>query len=245
MAFMLVVKPNNDLTPSEVDEFASLEQIIGEGIETVRKVGAALRTIRDKRLYRVEFKTFEDYCQARWGITKTHANRQISAAAVIENLTPIGFTPPQNEGQTRPLTGLAEDEQKIVWRVVSETAPGGKVTQRHVQSVVNVFKEVSQTGALDDGSGEQIPISQVLKAAITEENYERLKRQEAYIEGKQNPKNLPVAKCRTVLTSQQVTARLGEFEFNAPLPDGDSYIVTIQIRPVDSEQTADAPSSTN
>jgi hypothetical protein len=49
--------------------------------------------IRDSRLYRQEFDTFEDYCRERWKMSKTNANRLIDAAEVATNVTPIGVIP--------------------------------------------------------------------------------------------------------------------------------------------------------
>jgi len=38
-------------------------------------VGIGLTTIREKRLYREEFKTFKDYCKERWGMSRAHAKQ--------------------------------------------------------------------------------------------------------------------------------------------------------------------------
>jgi site-specific DNA-methyltransferase (adenine-specific) len=80
----------------------------------------------------------------------------------------------------------------VVWEVVKQTAPKGKITAAHVQSTVNVLKEVLATGAIDNGEGVAIPVTEAtvdhLKAAVTEETYERTKRQEEYIHQKQEAK---------------------------------------------------------
>jgi hypothetical protein len=53
-------------------------------------VGNALLTIQDNKLYRQEFKTFNDYCNERWGLSKSQTNRLMSVAKVAANLSPIG-----------------------------------------------------------------------------------------------------------------------------------------------------------
>ncbi|NJL33925.1 MAG: hypothetical protein HC893_08770 [Chloroflexaceae bacterium] len=51
-------------------ELERCEQIIERGLKTFFEVGAALVRVRDLKLYRVEHRTFEAYCQERWGIER-------------------------------------------------------------------------------------------------------------------------------------------------------------------------------
>jgi hypothetical protein len=175
------------LTTVEANELAAREQVIERGFKVWQEVGEALLHIRDKRLYRATHKTFEDYCQSRWQMTRRNVNYMLEASVVYEDLGKIF---PKNElpqamSQIRELIEATPDAIPLVWQVVTDTAPNGKVTAAHVKSVVNVLREVNQTGAIDDGTGEQIPVAAAtpehLKAAITEETYERMQRQEAHI----------------------------------------------------------------
>jgi hypothetical protein len=50
------------------------------------QAGAALRELRDKRLYRSSHKTFEQYCQERFGYNRISAHYKITASEVFENL---------------------------------------------------------------------------------------------------------------------------------------------------------------
>lgn len=123
------------LVPEEANRLARCEAAIARGIKAFGEVGAALFEIREGRLYRQTHGTFDDYCQERWGMSKTHANRLINASAVMTNVIPIGVIPTA-ESQVRPLAKMPPDEQKSIWREAVETAPRGKVTARHVESVV-------------------------------------------------------------------------------------------------------------
>jgi ParB family chromosome partitioning protein len=67
------------------------------------------------------------------------ANRLIAAAQVTTNLRPIGLIP-ATESQARPLTTLEPEAQREVWQRAVETAPNGKVTAAHVQTVVNHYR---------------------------------------------------------------------------------------------------------
>jgi hypothetical protein len=87
------------------------------GLTVFVKVGNALLEIRDSRLYRQQFPTFEAYCRERWGMGRNYPNRLIQAAEVVKNLVPIG-TIPQTETQARPLTRLEPEVQQVVWKAV-------------------------------------------------------------------------------------------------------------------------------
>ncbi len=101
------------------------EAVISKGLSTFRDVGEALVAIRDRRLYREDFSSFEAYCRGKWGISKTQANRQIAAAKVAENLAPIGLIP-ANESVVRPLTSLNADQQRVVWEKLTKSVDDGQ-----------------------------------------------------------------------------------------------------------------------
>lgn len=168
---------SDPLTPAERAEFERNEDTIKKGLKSFIAVGLALRAIKEKRLYREAALTFDVYCQQKWGFRDKRAYQLIAGSQVAENLTLEGLEPPQNEKQARSLAVLSEADQKIVWHVIKDTAPDGKVTESHVKSCVNVFRGILATSAIDDGSGEQIHVNQIINAAITEETYERLMRQ--------------------------------------------------------------------
>ena len=64
----------------------ALEQTIEAGRKTFVEVGLALAEIRDTRLYRSDFDTFEAYCQKKWGWNSSRARQLIGAASVVEDL---------------------------------------------------------------------------------------------------------------------------------------------------------------
>lgn len=51
-----------------------------EDMEKFLKVSRALKTIRDKRLFREEFRTFDEYCRAKWGKSGSEVDRFIAEA---------------------------------------------------------------------------------------------------------------------------------------------------------------------
>lgn len=141
------------LPETEQQVLVDLEQKIAVGMKTFIEVGTALMRIRDERLYRAEYGTFEDYCRERWGFTRMHASRLIAAAEVVRNVTDrLQIQSPANIEQTRPLTRLEPDQQREAWGEAVATAPNGKPTAAHVETVVRRFiaPEPPQTPVADE-----------------------------------------------------------------------------------------------
>lgn len=134
-----------------------LEMDIKENLEGFKKVGNALKMIRDMHLYRVDYATFEEYCREVWDLGKTRSYQLIAAVDVLgnlstivdktesANLSPIGDIGdgvellPANEAQVRPLTLLSSPEiQQEAWLNVLQFANehGCRITAALVQQIV-------------------------------------------------------------------------------------------------------------
>lgn len=136
-----------ELTEVEQQELDQFEEAIEQGLETFWQVGISLMRIRDKRLYREAWNSFEVYCQERWGMSDSHANRLIGSAEVVQDIknTPIGVLP-QRESHVRPLVKLLPAQRQEVWRRVLD---GGErvsaaVVEEVVKEVVPQFKKGDQ-----------------------------------------------------------------------------------------------------
>lgn len=123
-----------ELLLDEQSRLDECETVIERGLGTFVEVGTALAEIRDSRLYRHQFKTFEDYCRARWGFSRRHSNRLIEAAEVVEQLGPIGPIPAiTNEAQTRAIAPvLREQGPEVAAQVLREAAEVG-LTAKSIQ----------------------------------------------------------------------------------------------------------------
>ena len=128
------------LSPSEVRTLEHYEQIIAQGIKTFVQVGHALLTIREQRLYRESYATFEDYCRQRWDLSRPYAYQLIEASQVVDRVSAIADIVPANEAQARPLVSLRAEQQAPVWREVVDTAPPSGITAKHVKETVNRVK---------------------------------------------------------------------------------------------------------
>ena len=173
------------LTTEESAELAALESIVRAGMKVFLQVGAALLTIRDKRLYRAEYSGFDAYCREKWAFSRQRAHQLIKAVEVADSLSTMVDVSTLNERQVRALVPLPPEERRVVYDLVKATAPGGKVTANHLKSLADVVREVMHTGAIDDGTGVQVPWADatedqkkaLLQANVEEETYERYQRQ--------------------------------------------------------------------
>ena len=133
----------NTLTIKEKSELDTLEGIILREMGSFIAVGKALFTILDRRLYREEFKTFNDYCKGKWGMGRSYAHYLVTGSKVAANLLSTRedlYTPceiqPFFEKQVRPLSQLEPEQQCEVWEEAVRTADGKVVTYKLVKALV-------------------------------------------------------------------------------------------------------------
>ena len=133
----------NTLTINEKAELGTLEGIISREMGSFMAVGNALFTILDRRLYREEFKTFNDYCKGKWGMGRSYAHYLVTGAKVAANLLSTRedlYTPceiqPFFEKQVRPLSQLEPEQQCDVWEEAVRIADGKVVTYKQVKALV-------------------------------------------------------------------------------------------------------------
>lgn len=157
-----VEKPSVDgavsLSPSEVvlplskkekARLSEYEAIITEHGQAIFQMAEALRAIRDGKLYREDFGTFEEYCRKRWNFSRKWAYAQLKCADVRENLSTMvdraNIPEPANERQLRPLASLDPEQQRTAWKRAAEIAHGKAITNTHVQKAVKELFGMSQS----------------------------------------------------------------------------------------------------
>lgn len=124
------------LSKTGARRLAEAEAAIERGLSTFMEVGAALMSIREERLYRQDYDTFEHYCLSRWKFSSRRAN-QLMDAAEIGTMVPIS-----NERQARALKE-ADDPQEVY----AEAEQRGDTTAAGIARVVNERKPKVAAGA--------------------------------------------------------------------------------------------------
>lgn len=122
------------ITKADAKRLIDCEAAVERGMKSFVESGNALTAIRDEKLYREKYKTFEAYCEGRWGFEKRYANRLIESSKVVNRIVdktgPIGpklYTDlsttslPTTESQARELAKAPVEEQAEVWEEVVKT----------------------------------------------------------------------------------------------------------------------------
>ncbi len=122
------------LSPQEQTAFEACEKAITIGLSAFRQAGKALGIIRDKRLYRAKWATFEGYLEARWRISSSYASRLMEAAEIVARLE--GLPEPTTESQVRPLASVHPEQQRETWEKVVATVPEEQRTAAAIAAVV-------------------------------------------------------------------------------------------------------------
>jgi protein gp37 len=89
----------------------------------------------------MDVSTFEEYCEQRWELNKSHTYRLIDAAAFGDKVPNWGLQVPSRESHIRPLLErLQADEDRIaVWRDVLATTNGAKIKAADVDNAISRF----------------------------------------------------------------------------------------------------------
>lgn len=118
------------LSRDELLALSGYEQTIERGLNTYIEVGTALGQVREQRLYRAQYASFQAYCATRWGFTGRRGNQLIEAAEV-GRILPIA-----NAGQAAALAAVPEPERAEVLAEATERS-GGKPTAKTITEVAN------------------------------------------------------------------------------------------------------------
>lgn len=132
--------------PAVPATLAELEEVVDRGrraLPDVIAAGRALAEIRDRHLFD-GFASFEDYLQARWGLSRATAYRWIDSATISGLLGDVsnGDTP-ANEAQFRELAPLRDQPEVLAetWRDVVES-PGPVTAAKVREAVQSTLNEV-------------------------------------------------------------------------------------------------------
>jgi hypothetical protein len=117
------------LTNKEFGRLLKLETTIGKGMESAVEVWVALEEIRDSRLYRQKHKSFDDYCQNRWKMSRRYADMLIKSAYVVKGLPKKVRSMLLNPRQVDALEKVAEGNRELV---VENASKSGKITAKAI-----------------------------------------------------------------------------------------------------------------
>jgi len=133
-------QPLSDLQKLRLTE---LEQTIEGHQKSYITVGESLAHICDEKLYKATHKSFDAYCDERWGFSGSHARRFMDAYKVAKTLQDnsiVEIDLPRNEYQARLLFDRRKENKWVPsWNKVLKAAKkaGSKVTSSLINAVVS------------------------------------------------------------------------------------------------------------
>ena len=111
------------MSRAELNRYKALKEELASQLDIINtafiKAGRILSQIRDERLYRGEFDTFEQFCRSMVGKDKRYVNRIIQAHGVIEDLMLEGVKEselPNSERICRELANYPMPDMKKIWQ---------------------------------------------------------------------------------------------------------------------------------
>lgn len=117
-------------------ELANQEARIAAGLTAFQEVGDALLKIKEAKLYRQTYTTWESYLQSRWGMSDSQSMRLISASQICREIAASGVTPPQIESHARELRIVPEGERAKVWQEITTEIPAEQLTAEQIADKV-------------------------------------------------------------------------------------------------------------
>ncbi|MCM6773109.1 hypothetical protein NDR87_04340 [Nocardia sp. CDC159] len=129
------------LSEREQDQLSACESSIGTLRLAFWAAGRALQIVRDGRLYRDAYATFDDYVEQRWDMQRSYAHKLIRAWPLAARLHPMA--PGINEGQIRELLPVAAEHGEEAAVTVYATLAAGtpKVTAGKIREAISVLPE--------------------------------------------------------------------------------------------------------
>lgn len=150
------VEKAETLTVQERSRLTELEIVIRNTRRSFIDCAKALVEVRESKLYRQEFPTFEAYCKARWDWTPRRANQIIEAGLVVDGLSSGNHgSQIKNERQARE---LAHYDEKSICNVLEEVQKDGKpLTAARIKQVGERVKRDEKKDVELDKTGYPIP----------------------------------------------------------------------------------------
>lgn len=113
------------------------ETVLLSHAASYRELGAALKTIRDKALYRATHRGFARYCAERFGYKHAYCYGLIQASAVADTVCNCGQSPPVNEAQARELAKMPTPEAQVaIWQELLANNPVETLSAALIREVV-------------------------------------------------------------------------------------------------------------
>lgn len=188
------VEPLSDVEKSDYARLKSDMRTLTNGL------GSMLSEVQTRRLYREEFKTFEEFVRATFDHTRQWAYQLIDAQRTASTLEQVGVTP-TNEREARELKGTAQivdaltpEARETMAKFIQAATGSEKPTTSQVKAVAEVVAALDKTGTVEHPeTGATVKFTElpeqarmaVVRENVTNNTHERMQRQQGHIQESQ------------------------------------------------------------
>lgn len=127
------------------DEYEALKAKVQVGFDAMLEGISAAKKIRDRRLWRFEYDSWDDFCRAELEQSGRRMYQQMQAAEV-HALLPAEVAAELNEAQLRALKPAADVSPERAVEVLETVAESGPVTAKRIQAEIKPPETVSWKG---------------------------------------------------------------------------------------------------
>lgn len=146
---MSSVVARSPLSKAEAARYKLCTETILQSLQSQFDGGIALIEVRDAKLYRQEFDTFEEYCAEVLKISRGQAYRLIEAATVKESLPPKLSEKITNERQARALADVPPEDRAAVIKAAEKS---GDITGESISQAISQMSPMGDTnGPIESG----------------------------------------------------------------------------------------------
>ncbi len=114
------IDDNTPMTQVEMDRWHGQKEIANRNLKSTQDFFQAVMIIRDERLYRAEFKNFEECCKKLWGFSRNYVNKGINSAEIANTLGTM--VPISNERTAREFVSVPKEQRQEVAETAKKIA---------------------------------------------------------------------------------------------------------------------------
>jgi hypothetical protein len=144
-----------DQAPSTATKEVALERcelVYETNQNSFRNCCEAMHEISSKHLYKAKYKTFENYCNKRWGFSRSYGYALVKAHQTIAKVSTKAdtFETITNGSQAKALAKVPEKLRAEVVKNAAKSAGKGKLTGRHIKECSTAIQqELNDTNVVE------------------------------------------------------------------------------------------------
>lgn len=132
----------SELTVTDGKDYDRLKAQVQVGIESMCEATAAAAEIRDRKLWQLEYESWDDFCQGEFQNSARRMWQKMEAAAVVDMLPP-GVGDQLKESHLRTLKNVAEESPEAAVEILERIeSKGVKITAKTIKAEIEQVQDL-------------------------------------------------------------------------------------------------------